>query len=337
MASDPRRRKPVLLAPTHEDAMDEDEDELFGDSSNAPESSASATAMPEPVTKTLISQILTPSPFPHHTSGPTSSRFRNAYNRIVTNPTTEVEAWQALMTEVTNCYRQIQSKIHVMDAEIQLQLDWIESLLRQRQANAQAKLEYLLQTYLGIEMDGSPTGKLGMATHSVDLWLIYVDVRSRQARREHFGEEALIRDWATKAYELALEYAGFGFQNHVLWKAYLQYVKMSTSGDPQHMVLLRGVYQRLVCHPMTGLDQLWQEYEMFERQQSEALAQALLGEFTPKYQHARTVYLERNRVFIVAEEHSCLTLWKTRTAYERTNPERLSTADLAVRIRSCYK
>ena len=389
MTSDPRRRKPVLLNPPSDDAMDEDddEDELFGDAEGA-------AAVPQAVTHTLLDNFITPSPFPHHTSGPTSSRFRNAFTRIVANPSTDTEAWQALMTEVVNCYREIQSKVHIMDAEIQLQLDWIEScygtLLKyfpysvqhicgvaellvaqsarvgeehgplanigldlQRQANAQAKLEYLIASHLGIHMDGSPIeDTFGMVTHSVDIWMIYISARIRQARREHPGEETLVRDWAIKAYELALEYVGFGFQNHVLWKAYLQYLKVATSGDPQHMVILRQVYQRLVCHPMTGLDQLWQEYEHFERQQSEALAQALLGDFTPKYQHARTIYLERNRVFNVqdlhmdrlatppqdvSEEHPCLQLWKTRTAYERTNPERLSTLDLAVRIRTCYK
>jgi Suppressor of forked protein (Suf) len=389
MTSDPRRRKPVLLNPPSDDAMDEDddEDELFGDAEGG-------VAVPQAVTHTLLDNFITPSPFPHHTTGPTSSRFRNAFTRIVANPSTDTEAWQALMTEVVNCYREIQSKVHIMDAEIQLQLDWIEScygtLLKyfpysvqhicgvaellvaqsarvgeehgplanigldlQRQANAQAKLEHLIASHLGIHMDGSPIDDIfGMVTHSVDIWMIYISARIRQGRREHPGEEAVVRDWATKAYELALEYVGFGFQNHVLWKAYLQYLKVATSGDPQHMSILRQVYQRLVCHPMTGLDQLWQEYEHFERQQSEALAQALLGEFTPKYQHARTIYLERNRVFNVqdlhmdrlatppqdvSEEHPCLQLWKTRTAYERTNPERLSSSDLAVRIRTCYK
>lgn len=389
MAADPRRRKPVLLNPPSDDAMeeDDDEDELFGESEGV-------AIIPQAVTHTLIDNFITPSPFPHHTSGPTSSRFRNAFTRIVANPATDTEAWQALMTEVVNCYREIQSKVHIMDAEIQLQLDWIEScygtLLKyfpysvqhicgvaellvaqsarvgeehgplanigldlQRQANAQAKLEHLLTSYLGIEMDGSPMeNTFGMVTHSVDIWMLYISARIRQGRREHPGEEAMIRDWATKAYELALEYAGFGFQNNILWKAYLQYLKVATGGDPQHMVILRQVYQRLICHPMTGLDQLWQEYEQFERQQSEALAQALLGEFSPKYQHARTVYLERNRVFNVqdlhmdrlatppqevSDEHPILQLWKTRTAYERTNPERLSTSDLVLRIRTCYK
>lgn len=368
--------------------MDEDdEDELFGDMT---------VAIPQPVTDQLLNQFITPSPFPHHTTGPTSSRFRNAFTRITTNPTSDVEAWQALMTEVVNCYRSIQSKIHMADAEIQLQLDWIEScygtLLKyfpysvahvvavaelllaqsarpgeehgplanvgldlQRQANAQAKLDRLLTQQLGIQIDGTKDEhNFGMCTHSVDLWMIYISTRIRQARREHPGNEALVREWATQAYELALQYAGFGFQNHVLWKAYLQYTKQATAADTQHMVILRQLYQRLVCHPMTGLDQLWQEYEQFERQQSEALAQALVGEFTPKYQHARTVYLERNRVFNMqdlqmdrmaappneqelAEEYQVLQLWKTRSAYERTNPERLSTADLQIRIRTCFK
>ena len=142
---------------------------------------------------------------------------------------------------------------------------------------------------------------------------------------------------------------------HLLWRQYLAYAKTQTA-DPQHMVHLRNIYQRLVCHPMTGLDQLWQEYEAFERQQSEALAAALVSEYTPKYQHARTIYLERNRVFNVQdlqitklatppnleeedlpEEYQTLQLWKKRTAYERTNPERLSPPDLAHRVRSAYK
>jgi hypothetical protein len=39
-----------------------------------------------------------------------------------------------------------------------------------------------------------------------------------------------------------------------------------------------------------GLDQLWQEYEDFEQSQSEALAQALMQEFAPKYRHGRNIY-----------------------------------------------
>jgi 1,2-phenylacetyl-CoA epoxidase PaaB subunit len=112
---------------------------------------------------------------------------------------------------------------------------------------------------------------------------------------------------------------------------------------------------------MTGLDQLWQEYEVFERGQSEALAQALISDFAPKYQNARTCYLERNRVYSlvdlqlgrlatipvdesdedhatkIEEEYTLLKLWKTRCSYERTNPLRLESHELNRRIRSTFK
>jgi hypothetical protein len=113
---------------------------------------------------------------------------------------------------------------------------------------------------------------------------------------------------------------------------------------------------------------------VFEKAQSEQLAAALIEEYLPKYQHARSVYLERNRVYSIHElrmvrlatlpvdydfvdldgnvkkgvdeeeyaekmrdEIELLTKWKRRCAYERTNPERLSVADLTARIRQYYK
>ena len=57
----------------------------------------------------------------------------------------------------------------------------------------------------------------------------------------------------------------------------------------------------MVAIPMTGLDSFWIEYETFEKAQSEQLAVALVSEYLPKYQHARSVYLERNRVVSLNE------------------------------------
>jgi hypothetical protein len=52
---------------------------------------------------------------------------------------------------------------------------------------------------------------------------------------------------------------------------------------------------------MMGLDLIGRQYEAFERSQSEAVVQALMQEFAPKYQHARTIYLESNRVYSSAD------------------------------------
>lgn len=363
----------------------------------------------------LISKIIA-SPYPHHITGPTSSRFRNALSRITTNPY-DVEAWQALMTEANACWRAIQPAVHNIDSDTHARLDWIEScygnllkhfpyattywetvvemLLAQsarmgeeggpyieygpslRARQSEAKLERIFRDIMGVEMDGTPTkGSIlgGMCTSSVELWLLYVKKRIRDATRQPIAiqEEKIkfVREKAILAYEVALEHTSFVHSNHVIWKQYLAYVKAwipNPALNTDHalaqkqMVHLRSIYKRLVTHPMLGLDQLWQEYELFERGQNEALAAALIAEYAPKYQHARNVYLDRNRVYTTAdlqmnrlatlpvdiddedyavkmvEEHRLLSMWKRRCAYERTNPERLGQEELVRRIRQAYK
>lgn len=262
---------------------------------------------------------------------------------------------------------------------------------------------------------------LGMCSSSVELWLLYIRKRTRDAKRKALQYHAktvldamnptksimklssegenLIRDAVIAAFETALSKgAAFAVNNHLIWKQYLNYVKSwnimqqvdaSSSaqggvapavGGVNHALhskqkeLLRSIYQRIVALPMLGLDGLWKEYEIFEKAQSEQLAAALIEEYMPKYQHARSVYLERNRVYNIHElrmgrlatppvdydfveldgtikgnideeeykdkmrdEIDLLTKWKRRSAYERTNPERLSASDLTTRIRQYYK
>jgi len=176
----------------------------------------------------------------------------------------------------------------------------------------------------------------GMCTPSVELWLLYIKTRIRHIERKHhfYGNKkssntleaakAVLED-SKSAYELALEFSGFTcHDNNLIWKEYLNFCKASIPPvvsereqnaallimtPQQHMMWLREVYQKLVCYPMTGLDQLWQEYESFEKNQSEALAAALIAEWQPKYQHARNVYLERNKLFSIQDLY-----WKTRLA-----------------------
>jgi hypothetical protein len=404
-------RKPILLG--GEDAMEEDENVDMPLA--APDTGADVQ-----YADALISKIITPSPYPHHTTGATASRFRNAMSRIATHPTSDVEAWQAIITEANTCYRTILPQLHSVDADTHAKLDWIEScfgsLLKyfpyayvyytsivemllaqsarvgeeegplmdygrdpsQRTLRCETKVEAIFRKSLGVQMDGTSTeddNKLGgMCSSSVELWLLYVRKRVRDANRQALPtpeEKAeLVRQWSIDAYELAIKNCGSSNNNHLIWKQYLAFVK-SWIPNPavnvdhalaqKQMVQLRSVYQRLASHPMTGLDQLWQEYEAFERGQNEALAAALIAEHLPKYQHARSVYLERNRVYNVTdlqmgrlatspatsldedyaskvrEEIQLLTIWKKRCSYERTNPERLPAVDLVQRVRNAYK
>ena len=405
----PKNDMSILLG--GEDAMEEDEAIV----PSTPPTDASSS-------NELISRIITPSPFPHHVTGPTASRFRNALSRVTTHPTSDVEAWQALINEAIACSRTMAGTIHSVDADTHAKLDWIESCFgsllsyfpyassyyvnilemllaqsarvgeengplvdygmdtSQRALRCEAKLENIFRKILGVNPDGTPVDDQvgGMCTSSVDLWLLYIKKRTRDAQRQSIAlptmEERIeyVRKATIDAYELAISQAAFVCNNHLLWKQYLSFVK-SWIPNPaantdhglaqQQMLQLRSIYQRLVTHPMTGLDQLWQEYEVFEKSQNEHLATALIDEFKPKYTHARSVYLERNRVYNVADldmtrmatppvdedgddedyvskmkdEQKLLTLWKKRSSYERTNPERLSPNDLVQRVRQGYK
>jgi len=440
------------------DAMDEEDEDVnvnqlmdtdiprqhqFGADSTGIDGTTAIVAEPQP----LPTRIVTPSPYGHHTRGPSSARFRNALGRVTTHPTSDAEAWTALFTEVQTCWKQLQQsgQLHLPSADTQAKFDWLvscygsllqhfpyavsywvqlgeilleasaqpgepagpksvttavdtsrawlaegqlEQVLRQtlnyktgpefgivwdsvdetadndgKQANDDDHLRELSflhppqqkqqqQPQLGEEdqdaiMTGaddfnvissatvSETAKSsstspqqqqqhqhealtkvlgGMGTWSVPLWMLYLKKVHRDLYRHvrtlpRDTQAKWLRDQMVASYELALKHAGFGHDNHLIWTEYLNFVKSWTiippgsdeAQDPivvqQQMIQLRSIYQRLVQLPMTGLDQLWNDYEAFERSHSEELAQALLAEYTPKYQHARTVYLERARVY----------------------------------------
>ena len=232
---------------------------------------------------------------------------------------------------------------------------------------------------------------LPMCAWVVELWLLYIRMVQHDASSTITSistatdQQRVLRDTVTAAYDMAVTAAGDANNNHLLWKSYLEFVQTWTTVPPQQqqqllslsssatnvdhgliqrqMVQLRSIYQRAVTYPMTGLDTLWQEYENFEKQQSEALAAALIQELAPKYQQARSVYLERIRVLNTGDlqrgrlatppvsasdnhdddyhnklldEYNLLRLWKTRCSYERTNPGRLTALELSKRVRSTF-
>ena len=163
---------------------------------------------------------------------------------------------------------------------------------------------------------------------SVDLWLIYIKKRTRDATRKAYppsdsmrpnppiaNPEKYLRDAITDAYKKTLDVA-YSIPNcHLLWRRYLTHVRSwnltitnvedpnnptattTTIPDPilanEQMLLLRKIYQTIIATPMPNLEDYWREYEQFERNLSDVLAQVLLTEHLPSYQHARGVYLER--------------------------------------------
>lgn len=188
-------------------------------------------------------------------------------------------------------------------------------------------------TSISVPIPSPPPGYIPNAIQQGSVLHQQYDETLKSAYRERKDK---LRECITKAYELALEKgAGFAQNNHLIWKRYVNYVKSWTDStnysqlappppplgtssfipppppppDPAHdhtssqkqLHLLRSIYQRGITHPMTGLDQFWQEYEAFERSHSESLGSVLIAEWLPRYQHARSIYLERNRVWNARE------------------------------------
>eukprot|EP00532_Pseudo-nitzschia_australis_P005092 CAMPEP_0168184266 /NCGR_PEP_ID=MMETSP0139_2-20121125/13123_1 /TAXON_ID=44445 /ORGANISM="Pseudo-nitzschia australis, Strain 10249 10 AB" /LENGTH=204 /DNA_ID=CAMNT_0008105827 /DNA_START=1 /DNA_END=613 /DNA_ORIENTATION=+ len=59
----------------------------------------------------LLSTVISPSPFAHHSvGGAGSSRYRNALTRIAANPRSDVEAWGALLAEASACWKSLHNQ-----------------------------------------------------------------------------------------------------------------------------------------------------------------------------------------------------------------------------------
>jgi len=307
-----------------------------------------------------------------------STRVQSAITRIKVSPF-DVEAWQAILTEAQNlfktnkdkgvfnfiegCYGNLLKyfpyasdhivKLVEMLYERSELVDGVESEILDK------KLELIFAEKLGVddfdvEVENNMLG--GMCTSSVDLWLFYIKKRIRDFKKANMSTKEL-RESTVKTYETAVHHAGFVVNCHRLWREYLRYVENWSSSDEDHVLNqtqnmnLRGIYQRMISTPMENLDEFWREYEKFEKNLSEALSAALLGEHLPKFQHAKHVYEEKKsknylidfirlsvRLPIEPDGTEEISRWRRRCYYERTNPERLQQSQILLqRVRQCYK
>jgi len=417
----------------------------------APGITATASEPPAGDSKTLLNDLFSPAFQNNPFLSSCSDRFRSALARVRSSPTTDIEAWQALLTEVQISFRLIHaasdddpdkfpkldfieacygalllhfpySSLHLVQIlEILYSIsalpseegtsvasyDYQNIQLSPRQQRAEKKMEYIFQNSLGINdnapnLDDSDESKTsntksetisstctkGMNITGVDLWLIYIKKRTRDATRKAYpssnamipnppivNPEKYLRDAITDAYKTTLAIACSIPNCHLLWRRYLNHIRSwnitvtkfdpsdptnpTTTTDPilanEQMLTLRKIYQTIVSTPMSNLEDYWREYEQFERGLSDVLAQVLLTEHLPGYQHARGVYMDRARYISaitstatnqasntavgqrqrwaatppkdenseeMLAEAQVLANFRARCAYERTNPER---------------
>lgn len=103
----------------------------------------------------------------------------------------------------------------------------------------------------------------------VQLWTAYLDyVRRRNDLNDTTGAT---RQTVNAAYDFVLDNVGQDRESGRIWQDYLQFLKIGPgqvggSGwqDMQKVDQLRKAYQRAICIPISNLNALWKEYDLFE-------------------------------------------------------------------------
>ncbi|KAJ1425454.1 hypothetical protein B484DRAFT_420154 [Ochromonadaceae sp. CCMP2298] len=140
---------------------------------------------------------------------------------------------------------------------------------------------------------------------SVDLWMSYMgcllppfrETLKLTVRTEQYNT---LRAKCNQAFEQACENVGLSLSAYPLWRAYVDFVKswpesgMIESGEKLHQ--LRSLYQRAVCVGMDQAEEMWAEYESFEKSNGEQSAEAILPDFSRKYLNAKSIMKERKKM-----------------------------------------
>lgn len=123
----------------------------------------------------------------------------------------------------------------------------------------------------------------------VPLWLTYINfIRKVNANNGEDGQEL-----TRKAFDFSLNYVGEDITSGPVW---LEYIKFLKSLQGNHIVSLRKAYQKAIATPNHYMDQLWIDYQNFERSINKDLAKVLLSEYSQKFNTAKAIYWERKKL-----------------------------------------
>jgi cleavage stimulation factor subunit 3 len=101
------------------------------------------------------------------------------------------------------------------------------------------------------------------------------------------------------AYENAIENIGMTIDSHLIWRDYINYVRnwneINVGDSARKLNTLRRIYQQAIAIPMEQSDDVWNEYEIFEKKNGEEYAETVLPELSKKFLHAKSIFKERKR------------------------------------------
>ncbi|KAK9355531.1 hypothetical protein V1523DRAFT_344618 [Lipomyces doorenjongii] len=133
------------------------------------------------------------------------------------------------------------------------------------------------------------------AVTSLSIWEHYLTYVRRRNNVITDGEVA--RRAIIQAFEVVVSKVGIDVRSGKIWKDYIDFIKSSPDGQStwetqQKMDLLRKVFQRVVCIPVENLENLWQDYNLFENSLNKTTARKFLADRAPAYMTARSCLKE---------------------------------------------
>jgi cleavage stimulation factor subunit 3 len=113
-------------------------------------------------------------------------------------------------------------------------------------------------------------GRCLMSVPNVRLWTVYLNyIRRRNDLTSDPTGQA--RRTVAQSYEFVIDNIGFDRDSGDIWQDYILFIKngpgqIGGTGwqDQQKMDQLRKAYHRAIAVPMSAVNSLWKDYDMFE-------------------------------------------------------------------------
>lgn len=185
----------------------------------------------------------------------------------------------------------------------------------------------------------------------VDLWRTYITY----IRTVKKGTANELRDINT-AYEFVIKNIGMDVNSISIWCDHIAFLKNELQGVPEEerKKAIRAVYHLALVTPMSGVDQIWREYDSWEHINDPTLAKGLLAGLYQQHQNAKSCCLHRKRLKrsillgmlakppygeATANERDYLQVihWSKLIDYEQTNPQKLTPVQLEERVVFTFK
>ncbi|QLQ80119.1 hypothetical protein HG537_0D01190 [Torulaspora globosa] len=133
------------------------------------------------------------------------------------------------------------------------------------------------------------------ANNDLQLWSTYLDYVRRTNNLITGGQEA--RAVVMKAFQLVMDKcAVFEPRSSSFWSEYLgfleQWKPVNKWEDQQRIDMIRKLYKRMLCVPFESIEKNWNRYTQWEQEVNSLTARKFIGELSPDYMKARSLYQE---------------------------------------------